>query len=102
MQAVRDVKERGRTCILDIEMEVSEAVAGLLGAEIWKEEGLGACMWDGCADVASTIGCQAGQEDGPQRALPVLAAAFGRGVGAEAEGSRFGQRGSDSGASEAG
>ena len=52
--------------------------------------------------LLSTTGCQAGQEDGPQRALPVLAAAFGRGVGAEAEGSRFGQRGSDSGASEAG
>jgi guanylate kinase len=26
VQAVKDVKERGRTCILDIEMEVSEIV----------------------------------------------------------------------------
>ena len=35
MQAVRDVKERGRTCILDIEMEVSESgiVVGGLGGE---------------------------------------------------------------------
>jgi len=52
--------------------------------------------------VCLSTGCQAGQEDGSQRALPVLAAAFGRYLGAEAEGPRVGQRRSDSGAPEAG
>lgn len=62
-------------------------------------------MWIGTVMLIfslRTTGCQASQEDGSQRALPVPAAAFGRGLGAEAEGPRFGQRGSDSGASEAG
>lgn len=30
VQAVKDVKEKGRTCILDIEMEVSSVVGELL------------------------------------------------------------------------
>ena len=37
VQAVKDVKERGRTCILDIEMEVSDEIS----VEGWRGGGLG-------------------------------------------------------------
>jgi len=57
------------------------------------------CLFD---LTISTIGCQAGQEDGSQCSLPLFAAAFGRDLGAEAQRSCVGQRGSNSGASEAG
>lgn len=86
VQAVKDVKERGRTCILDIEMEVSFVRGGLLRLGWWILH-----MWNMLADVVDVIGRQASQEDGSQRAFPVLAASFRRGLGAEAERPRFGQ-----------
>lgn len=64
VQAVRDVAQKDRTCILDIEMEVSPLLPSF--------------RLESSFLIRTTTGCQASQKDQPQRSLPFPATAFRR------------------------